>query len=428
MVAAVLGLAACEREVILEGERLDPRAMTAAGAPAAPADRSLPITLPAMVDHAAWTHRGGTVAHAIDHPALGGDLAVAWSAPIGDGNSRRFRLTADPVVAGGRIFTLDARSTVAATATDGTRLWSRDIRPDWAGRGIASGGGLALGEGRLFVTSAYGKVVAMDPATGTVLWRKRLEAPVTAPPTVAGGQLFVVATDGTGWALDAADGKVLWQLARLPAASGMVGGAAPAVAGARVFLPFATGDLAAAERSTGTEAWRTRVAGQRLGQANAGITGISGDPVVVGNTVYVGNRSGRVAALDATTGAERWSAREGAFGPVWPVGGSLFLVSDQGELVRLEAATGARVWGVPLGRYLDTRERRRAEVVAHFGPVLAGGRLRVASSDGRLRSFDPATGALLSETALPSGAASHPVVVGRTLYVLTRDGRLHALR
>nr|WP_242511832.1 PQQ-like beta-propeller repeat protein [Rhodobaculum claviforme] len=426
--AAVLALAACEREVILEGERLDPRAMTSAGAPMVPADRSLPIALPAMVDHSEWTHRGGSATHTITHPALGRDLTRIWSAPIGEGASRRFRLTADPVVAGGRIFTLDARSTVTATATDGTRLWSRDIRPDWAGRGMASGGGLAVGAGRLFVTSAYGKIVAMDPASGAVLWRKRFEAPLGAPPTVAGDQVFVTANDGTAWALDVADGKVVWQLDGLPAVSGMVGGAAPAVSGTQVILPFATGDVAAAARATGVEAWRSRVAGRRLGQANAGISDISGDPVVVGGTIFVGNRSGRLAALDAATGMQRWSAREGAFGPVWPAGDSLFLVSDQGELVRLEAATGARVWGVPLGRYIETRERRRAEVVAHFGPVLAGGQLLVASSDGVLRGFDPASGALVSQAELPSGAATHPVVVGRTLYVVTRDGRLHALR
>ncbi len=426
--AAVLALAGCEREVILEGERLDPRALTRAGPPLVPPNRVLPIALAAPVDHAAWTHRGGGVSHTIAHPALAAEPARQWSAPIGEGASRRFRLTADPVVAQGRIFTLDAHSAVTATGIDGARLWQRDIRPDWAGRGVASGGGLALGAGRLFVTSAYGRVVALDPATGAELWSKRFEAPVTAPPAVAGDTVHVVSADGSAWALDAADGKLRWQLPGVPSESAMVGGAAPAVAGGQVVLPFPSGDVAGVSGATGVEGWRTRVAGRRLGQANAGVTDISGDPVVTGGTVFVGNRSGRVAALEAATGAVRWTAREGAFGPVWPAGGSLFLISDQGALVRLDAANGARIWAVELGRYLETRERRRAEVAAHFGPVLAGGLVRVASSDGRLRSFDPASGALVSEVALPGAAASHPVVVGRTLYLVTRDGVLHALR
>ncbi len=425
---ACLALAACEREVILEGERLDPRALTRAGAPDVPPNRALPVALTAPVDHSAWTHRGGSPTHRIAHPALPATLGVAWSTNIGDGASRRMRITADPVAADGRVFTLDAHSTVTATGRDGRILWQTDIRPGWAGRGIASGGGLALGAGRLFVTSAYGALMALDPASGDVIWSKRFEAPLTAPPAVAEGRVFVVGTDGTGWAIDAGTGQVQWQLPGVPASAGMVGGAGPAVAGGRAILPFATGDVVGVAAATGVQSWRSRVAGQRLGRTGALVSDIAGDPVVVDGTVFVGNRSGRLMALDAATGAVRWSVREGAFGPVWPAGDSLFMISDRGELLRLQARDGARVWGVELGHFLPARERRRAETVAHFGPVLAGGRLIVASSDGLLRSFDPASGALLSETALPGPAASRPVVVERTLYLVTRDGRLHALR
>jgi len=149
---------------------------------------------------------------------------------------------------------------------------------------------------------------------------------------------------------------------------------------------------------------------------------------VVGNTVFVANQSGRVAAFDAGSGVTRWTAREGAYSPVWPVGGSLFLISDAGELVRLDAATGARIWGAELPHYTRDRERRRAEVFAHYGPVVAGGRVLVLSNDGRMRSFDPASGDLLSDVALPRGATTNPAVVGGTLFVVTTDGTLHALR
>ena len=60
--------------------------------------------------------------------------------------------------------------------------------------------------------------------------------------------------------------------------------------------------------------------------------------------------------------------------------------------------------------------------------MLAGGRLWVTSSDGALRGFDPVSGAQLVETAVPGGAASGPVVAGRTLYVLGRNGTLNAYR
>jgi len=45
-----------------------------------------------------------------------------------------------------------------------------------------------------------------------------------------------------------------------------------------------------------------------------------------------------------------------------------------------------------------------------------------------LRSFDPTSGAMLSEIDIPSGAASQPAIVDGVLYVLSEDGKLHAYR
>ena len=54
-----------------------------------------------------------------------------------------------------------------------------------------------------------------------------------------------------------------------------------------------------------------------------------------------------------------------------------------------------RVWGVKLPFFTKERPKRQATVFAHYGPVLAGGRLYVASNDGLIRAFDPTNGALL---------------------------------
>ena len=123
------------------------------------------------------------------------------------------------------------------------------------------------------------------------------------------------------------------------------------------------------------------------------------------NSVIIGNQSGRVMALDLNDGSRLWTAEEAAYGPVWPVGGSVFLMSDRNRLIRLDAATGEFIWGQPLPLHTTERERKRAEIYAHFGPLLAGGRLVVASSDGLIRSFDPTDGKLLDEVDLPGGAA-----------------------
>ncbi len=421
LAAALAALAACgTRESLLVGEREDVRSADGA------ASVARAISLPAAVS-TDWTHSAARPDHDMPHAALAANPRLLFAVPIGQAEGRRHRITANPVVAGGRVFTVDSRARVMAHSTGGAPLWSADLVPATEPTDDASGAGLAVAEGRLYAATAFGEVVALDADTGRRVWTQDLGAPASGAPTVSGGRVYVVGRDGTAWALEAANGRVAWTVQGTPAESGVIGGASPAVSGNRIVLPYSSRELRGL-LSGGTELWTTTVAGTRLGRAYAGVTDITGDPVIDGGTVYAGSPSGRIDAIDLTSGERIWSVEEGAMSPVATAGGSIFAVTDRAQLVRLEAGTGARVWGVDLPFYEAAEARRRQAVFAHYGPVLAGGRLWVASTDGRLRGFDPVDGSLAAEIALPGGAATNMAVSGGVLYVVSSDGRLLAFR
>jgi outer membrane protein assembly factor BamB len=433
-------LAACsDPELILPGERFDPRTPLEASlqvegqpAPTDPlaqsANRSVPISIPAMTANADWTHRAGNSRHLSPHGALSAQPTRVWSAAIGQGNSRKNRVSAAPIVADGRVFTLDAVTRLSATGTNGAPLWSVNLTPESGDATEVSGGGLAYGNGRLFVATGFGELQAIDPATGALQWRQRLGSPVTGAPSVDGGLVYVVGRDSSAWAIDVTNGKVQWTLPGAPASLGMIGSSAPAIADRAVYLPFASGDVVAALRQGGTRIWGQVVAGERRGRAYAGVGDITGDPVIVGQTLYVGTAAGRTAALNAASGERIWTATEGALGPVLPVGGSVFLVNDEARLVRLDAASGEVIWSVEMPYFLKDTPKKRKGITAHYGPVLAGGRIVVASGDGPLRLFNPVDGTLLATADIPGGAASQPALAGGTLYVVGGNGQLHAFR
>jgi outer membrane protein assembly factor BamB len=434
----VLALAACEREVILPGERFDTRTPLEATLPgedglaaasnAASADAAQPISLPAPTRLGDWPSRGYNTVNRLPHATLSANPTEVWVADIGAGNTRRNVIAADPVVAGGLVYTIDSDAQLQATSlSTGAPAWVTSLVPDFDRGGNASGGGLAVAGDRLFATTPYGELVALNASTGAMIWRQRLGTMLGAP-TVSGGTVYVVGRNTDAWAIDADDGRQRWRIPSTDTPSVLVGGPAPAIADGRVIFPFPSGEIVAAMPNTGVTLWNSFLAGGRLGTAYATINDITSDPVVVGGTIYAGNQSGRVVAMDARTGTRQWTAREGAYSPVLVAGGALFFVSDRNELIRLDADSGERVWGTELPLYEANRERRRKAVFTHYGPILAGGRLVVASGDGQIRMFSPESGALVGTLPLRSGAASHPIAVGDTLLVVSVDGRLHAYR
>lgn len=437
--AGVMLLSACERELVLSGERFPVRADLAASVPVAgqpapvappsrPVNQSVPISLPAAAANADWTHRGGSARHASPHGRLSATPARVWSANIGTGSSRMNRLSAAPVVADGRIVTMDSRARIVATGTNGATLWQTDLTPQFDRGGDVSGGGVALGGGMVFVATGYGELVALQASTGAVVWRQRLASPVSGAPAYDGGTVYVATRDGAGWAVDARAGKVQWTVPGLPNTLAVSGSSAPAITDRNVIFPFPSGELVSALRLNGVRVWGAPVTGQRPGRGYQGLVDVTGDPVIVGGTIYAGTAAGRTAAINAGTGDRIWTAVEGAMNPPLVVGGSVFVVNDEARLVRLDAATGAVIWMADMPYFENERPRRHKAITAHYGPVLAGGRIVVVSGDGMLRQFSATDGSLVGTAQIPGGAASAPALAGGALYVVGTNGQLHAFR
>jgi hypothetical protein len=67
-------------------------------------------------------------------------------------------------------------------------------------------------------------------------------------------------------------------------------------------------------------------------------------------------------------------------------------------------------------------------VIAWYGPVLAGGRLLLTSTDGRLASVGIEKGDVLSIVKAGKSFNLSPIVANNTLYLLDNEGKLSAWR
>lgn len=189
----------------------------------------------------------------------------------------------DPVtfvgLANGQLATLDNRN--------GQALWEMQIATP-SGRSEVerlvdlAGQPVLTPDGRLFVTSYNGRVVALEATRGGILWESNLSSRHT--PVLVGDYLFVVTDDSQVVALDANNGQEVWRNDALEDRWLT----APAFADGRLVVGDFEGYVHLIDARDGTLVGRTRVHK----------SGISVRPVTEGSIIHVQANNGRLETLE----------------------------------------------------------------------------------------------------------------------------------
>ncbi len=391
-----------------------------------PSVADLPVTLPAPQANAEWAQAGGRPDHAMYHLDLGTGLRLAWTADVGEGSGSNVRILAQPVVAEGRIFTLDATSKVSAfDANSGRRFWQRDIAPEDEDDGFF-GGGLAYQSGRLYVTTGFAQVLALDSSSGEVIWRQQFATPLRAAPTVVGNQVYVVTIDNQTYALSAGDGSQVWVHRGIQEAAGLLGAASPAVTNDLVVTPYSSGELYALRPDNGHVLWSDSLSGFKRSDPILDLADIRGHPVIDRDFVLVMGNSNRSVAIAALQGQRAWDIEAGGISTPWTAGDFVFLVTNEQTVMAVVRSSGRVRWVTQLPRFEDPEDRDGP--IAWYGPIVAGNQVIVAGSNGEVRILAPSDGTETGVIELRGKVTIAPLVANRTLYLLTEDGDLLAYR
>ncbi len=391
-----------------------------------PSISDLRVRLPRPYANADWPQSGGSPSHAMYHLALPDSLSVRWTADIGQAADDEQRLLNEPVVAGGRVYAMDAASSVSAFDADsGRQIWRVDLTPEDEDDGLF-GGGIAADGDRLYVTTPYARVFALDAVTGATIWESPVPGPMRAAPSASDGRVFVITIDNELIALAADDGRRLWSHQGIAEAAGLLGGAAPAVDGNTVVVGFSSGELFALRAETGRVLWNDNLAGVQRSDALSTLADIRGRTIIDRDLVFAVSHSGLLTAIDLRRGNRAWDRDIGSSQSPWVAGDFVYIIDNNGEIICLTRDGGRIRWIQSLPQWED--EENKEDPIFWAGPVLAGDRLIVVGTNGEALSVSPYTGEILGAIDLPSAAHLPPVVAGDALYFLADDARLVALR
>ncbi len=185
-------------------------------------------------------------------------------------------------------------------------------------------------DGRLYIGTASGKLLALDQGTGEERWSFAAEAggPILAV-AASGGPIYFGAGENGFYAVDAKTGKLAWSFET----DSSVWSSSPLIMGKKIYFGSDRGMVYCLDLQTHQVLWTFKAAGGVLSQ-------IAGD----NEHIYVPTQND-LFALDATTGAETWKAFTSdkwnepavANGVVYAGKGSL-------QFAALDAGTGKEQW------------------------------------------------------------------------------------
>jgi outer membrane protein assembly factor BamB len=289
-------------------------------------------------------------------------------------------------------------------------------------------------DGVVYFGSDDGRIYAVTAATGRQVWMTPTNGPVRSTPAVAGGVVYATSYDGRLYALDARTGarRFIFRTAgeRHFEAKGLHGMqpaaqtffdpfdvflSSPAVEAGVVYFGSGDGRVYAVDAASGEERWRFETGDV-----------VHASPAVSGGIVYVGSWDGDLYALDAASGRERWRFKGGrddllhnqvGFQSSPAVaGGVVYVGCRDSKLYALDAVTGQERW-----RY----DNEGSWVVG--SPAVANGRVYFATSDSRrFHVLDAATGKAVASHTSGAYMFSSPALAGDVVLIGVLNGTLEA--
>ena len=382
---------------------------------------NIPIAIPPAQPMRDWPQAGGNASHNVPQSPLPFRLRLSWIASIGTGTTGKSYLLSSPVSDARRVYTIDSQGLVKAFAlNNGTEIWQNNLGA-MAQEDIIAAGGLALGGGKLMVTTGLNDLVALDTNNGRVLWRQTMDSPIRGAPMILDNRVVVLSEDNIVQTYLLEDGTKQWNQQGITPVAGMLGASTPAGGSGMVIAGNGAGELNGLMAESGRVLWSDSSLEVRRDDAAAAMPDIIARPVLDRIYAYAVRHSGGLFAVDIRNGQRIWNRSLASDQQPWIAGDYLYLVTLDGSLYCLTRNDGQTRWRVTLPIKTGTAGR----VLTHWaGPILAGDRLILVSSDRQMVFLSPYDGSLIKKFILPSGAWVAPIVVSNRLIVQTSDGFL----
>ncbi len=338
-------------------------------------------------------------------------LGKVWSTNIGDGMGKA-GLSMGPRYSSGALFAADHKGRlVSVNAETGSKNWELKTEQ-------AFSGGPGLDEEQIYMGTIDGRVVAYERSSGSELWNAQVSSEVLAPPESADGIVVVRCIDGRVFGLDPVNGRRIWIYDHSVPLLTMRGNADLLVRAGIVFVGYDDGSVVSLRLTDGSVVWNQVIVSPEGRTELERLADVGQQMVIVASDLIVSSYKNRVVSLAADSGRLLWFKEVSSATGIQVDRTKLAISESNGDLWMLDRRNGSTTWKVDR---LTNRGLTR--------PAFYGNYVVVGDMEGYLHWLDSDIGSFVArERVGKKGFAAAPLTVGTTLFVLTHDGKLTALR
>jgi outer membrane protein assembly factor BamB len=338
-------------------------------------------------------------------------VGKVWSTKVGDGLDKAGRQLR-PAYSSGSLYAADHKGLLMAMdANSGNKLWEIKTKLPFTG-------GPGISDNLLLMGTQDGEVFAFDATTGTQRWSATVTSEVLAAPAESDGVVVVRCIDGRVFGLDADTGQRIWIYDHNVPLLTLRGNAPLLLRAGVVFVGYDGGQVVALKQSDGVLMWEQTLVTVEGRTELERLSDIDGQLVFIASDLLVSSYKGRLASLAADSGRLLWFKEVSSATGVSVDRINLTLSDKEGHIWLLDRRNGAESWKQ------DQLLRRGLT-----RPVFYGSFIVVGDQDGYLHWINIDDGQFAArEKVGGKGFSGPPLVVGNTLYVMTKKGELTAFR
>jgi outer membrane protein assembly factor BamB len=338
-------------------------------------------------------------------------VGKVWSTGVGKGLDKAGRQLR-PAYSSGTIYAADYKGLLMSIdAESGAKRWEIKTKLPFTG-------GPGVSDNLLMMGTENGEVFAFDATSGTQLWSATVTSEVLAAPTAADGIVVVRCIDGRVFGLDVDTGQRIWIYDHSVPLLTLRGNAPVLIRAGVVFVGYDGGEVVALQLDDGTLMWEQTLVTTEGRTELERLSDIDGQLVFIASDLLVSSYKSRLASLAADSGRLLWFKDISSSTGVSIDRVNLTLSDKEGNVWLLDRRNGAESWK------FDQLLRRGLT-----RPVFYGSFIVVGDFEGYLHWISISDGRFVAREKIGGkGFSGPPLVVGNTLYVMTKKGELTAFR